>query len=139
MKKLLITSAFILFKLAACSDEGKFKTDDHVVTHSELEKERKLQDELKDKLKKETEAANYEKLNDGKMAKGTKVYAIGKVDSLHDDLSQTFILNTDDSVYSIENHSVTWVSIGEEVKVYGTYEGKSRLELPLLKVKVIEQ
>jgi len=91
------------------------------------------------KLKKESEAANYEKLNDDKLAKGAQVYAIGEADSLHDEDFQTFILNTSGGVYSIENHSDTRVSDGEEVKVYRTYEGKSRLELPLIQVEVIEQ
>ena len=141
MKKVLgIGIILLVMLLSACGNDEEVNTEpkEEQEPSAEQENNEPSQDELDEQLKEEATEADFVKVNGDEVDEGTKLYAEGETSNINDDTLQGFTLTTDGGMYTVKSFSDEDVSEGDQVKVYGTYDGKDDTSMPILNVTVIE-
>lgn len=144
MKKLFYIGALSALLLAACGDEeDAAPKEDTPVVETSRESNEPTQEELNAQLKEEATAIGFVAANSGEIAENTKVTLKGEVKVIFSEgVAGKFSLTTTEGerfgVYTIVNLSMTETAEGDEVTIYGTFDGKDESGIPQIVATIIE-
>jgi hypothetical protein len=103
------------------------------------------QEELNEKLKQEAVQANFTELDGDNQQIGKKVYIDGEVGPGMKDVIDEFMLTAKEGdgygIYKVKlfNTAKTEYNKGDQVRVYGTVEGKDDSGMPLITATILEK
>lgn len=131
MKKLLYLGVLLVILLTACEEEAKPAIESIEVESPE------------EKLKNEAIELDIVDVNENKVEVGAKVFAKGIVSRIvtEESLEFEFVLTTEGEepgMYGIDNYALADTNYGDEITVYGTYEGLGFLGVPVISAIIVE-
>ena len=143
MKKLFYIGALSALLLAACGGEEATPKEDTPVEETSVETNEPTQEELNAQLKEEATAIDFVAANGGEIAENAKVTVKGVVKVIFSEgVAGKFSLTTTEGegfgVYTIVNLSMTEPVEGNEVTIYGTFDGKDESGIPQIVATIIE-
>ena len=147
MKKLFYIGALSALLLAACGGEEATPKGDTPAVQTNAEVEEKsdapTQEELNAQLKEEATAIDFVAANAGEVPKDAKVTLKGVVKVIFSEgvAGKFSFTTTEDNgygAYTIVNLSMTEPVEGNEVTIYGTFDGKDESGIPQIVAIIIE-
>ena len=143
MKKLFYIGALSALLLAACGGEEADPKGDTPVEETSGESNEPTQEELNAQLKEEATTIGFVAANAGEVPKNAKVTLKGVVKVIFSEgVAGKFSVTTTEGegygVYKIVNLSMTEPVEGNEVTIYGTFDGKDESGIPQIVATIIE-
>lgn len=141
LKKYLLLIATLML-LAACTEE-KPETKAVSTTEETAKTDEPTQEELNKEVKATAKAITFVAANGDEVAKDERVTIIGKISSITSkDVGGSFVVTTTEGdghgMYNIVNLTLEDIKDGQEVTLYGTYNGKDATGIPEIVATIIE-
>lgn len=152
MKKVILVTLFSsAFILAACGSDDEVSgatevVDDNAIQKETPQEEEVSQEELNEALKEEATAIDFIAANGGEISKNEKVKLEGEISVLSatgirgGDFTLTTTEGDGFGMYNVINMNTVEIPIqeGDEVTVYGVFNGKDSMGMPEITAIIVE-